>query len=140
MTVGGKQIEVMGVISAEDYAKGRCFQDAIVEVPLEMTAQVPVRHQRSQLAKHFARPALKDATLRVSEPEGPVCKPRHDPNSPGTQLALYMKLTTESRNNIKFNNWHYLALHPTESQLKSRKTSPVFFLMCNSPVSVSISP
>lgn len=78
--VGGKQIEVMGVISVEDYAKGRCFQDAIVEVPLETVARTPVRHQ---LAKPFARPALKDATMITSEPEGPRCKPRHDPNSPG---------------------------------------------------------
>ncbi|XP_027028166.2 DNA repair and recombination protein RAD54B [Tachysurus fulvidraco] len=82
LMVGGKQIEVMGVISDDDYAKGRCFQDAIVEFPLEIT-KAPVRHQRPQLSKPFARPALKDATLRVSEPEGPVCKPRHDPNSPG---------------------------------------------------------
>ncbi|MCJ8745609.1 hypothetical protein PDJAM_G00132140 [Pangasius djambal] len=83
LMVGGKQIEVMGVISDEDYAKGRCFQDAIVELPLETTAKTPVRHQRPQLAKPFARPALKDATMSASEPEGPVCKPRHDPNSPG---------------------------------------------------------
>ncbi|MCI4391368.1 hypothetical protein PGIGA_G00133440 [Pangasianodon gigas] len=83
LMVGGKQIEVMGVISDEDYAKGRCFQDAILELPLETTAKAPVRQQKPQLAKPFARPALKDATMRASEPEGPVCKPRHDPNSPG---------------------------------------------------------
>lgn len=83
LMVGGKQIEVMGVISDEDYAKGRCFQDAIVEIPLEPTAATPVRHQKPQLAKPYARPALKDATVKGSEPEGPVCKPRHDPNSPG---------------------------------------------------------
>ncbi|XP_026780667.3 DNA repair and recombination protein RAD54B isoform X1 [Pangasianodon hypophthalmus] len=83
LMVGGKQIEVMGVVSDEDYAKGRCFQDAIVELPLETTAKAPVRQQRPQLAKPFARPTLKDATMRASEPEGPVCKPRHDPNSPG---------------------------------------------------------
>lgn len=81
--VGGKQIEVMGVISDEDYGKGRCFQDAIVEIPLETVARAPLRHQRPQLAKAFARPALKDATMKAFEPEGPVCKPRHDPNSPG---------------------------------------------------------
>ncbi|XP_053343890.1 DNA repair and recombination protein RAD54B isoform X1 [Clarias gariepinus] len=83
LTIGGKQIEVMGVISDEDYAKGRCFQDTIVEVSLETAAKAPVIHQRPQLAKPFARPALKDATMRAPEPEGPVYKPRHDPNSPG---------------------------------------------------------
>lgn len=81
--VGGKQIEVMGVITDEDYAKGRCFQDAIVEDSLETTAKSQMRLQRPQLAKPFARPALKDATMKGSELEGPVCKPRHDPKSPG---------------------------------------------------------
>lgn len=82
--VGGKQIEVMGVISDEDYAKGRCFQDAIVEVPLETTAKAPARPRGFQLAKPFARPALKDGAMRSPRPEGPVCKPRYDPNIPGT--------------------------------------------------------
>ncbi|KAI5092271.1 DNA repair and recombination protein RAD54B, partial [Silurus meridionalis] len=83
LMVGGKQLEVMGIISDEDYAKGRCFQDAIVEDSLQTTAKAPVEHQRPQLAKPFARPALKNATMGVPKPEGPVCKPRHDPNSPG---------------------------------------------------------
>ncbi|XP_060756581.1 DNA repair and recombination protein RAD54B [Neoarius graeffei] len=83
LMVGGKQIEVMGIISDEDYAKGRCFQDAIAEVPRETTAKAPVRHRTPQLAKPFARPAVKDVTGRAPKPEGPVYKPRHDPNSPG---------------------------------------------------------
>ncbi|KAL0171992.1 hypothetical protein M9458_032303, partial [Cirrhinus mrigala] len=42
LMVGGKQIEVMGVISDEDYAKGRCFQDAAVETPAETVLKAPV--------------------------------------------------------------------------------------------------
>uniref|UniRef100_I3JFK1 RAD54 homolog B n=1 Tax=Oreochromis niloticus TaxID=8128 RepID=I3JFK1_ORENI len=31
LTIGGKEVEVMGVISAEDFAKGRCFQEVQTE-------------------------------------------------------------------------------------------------------------
>lgn len=91
--VGGKQIEVTGVISDEDYAKGRCFQDAIVDVPLEMTAKAPVRHQRPQLAKSFAGPTVKDVSVKGSDSEAPVCKPRHDPNSPGTYSEVKAEIS-----------------------------------------------
>ncbi|XP_072548095.1 DNA repair and recombination protein RAD54B isoform X2 [Salminus brasiliensis] len=80
LMVGGKQIEVMGVISDEDYAKGRCFQDAVVDVPLETVNRAPVSRP---LTKPFARPALKGGSTKGPEPERPVPKPRHDPNAPG---------------------------------------------------------
>uniref|UniRef100_A0A8B9GZU7 Fibrinogen silencer binding protein n=1 Tax=Astyanax mexicanus TaxID=7994 RepID=A0A8B9GZU7_ASTMX len=81
LMVGGKQIEVMGVISNEDYTKGRCFQDAAVDVPLEAVTRAPVSRP---LAKPFSRPALKGGATKLGpEPEGPVPKPRHDPNAPG---------------------------------------------------------
>ncbi|XP_052000226.1 DNA repair and recombination protein RAD54B [Xyrauchen texanus] len=85
LMVGGKQIEVMGVISNEDYAKGRCFQGAAVETPVLKAPVYP------PVAKSFSRPALKGGDLRDSEPKGPVCKPRHDPNAPG---ALVMPRPT----------------------------------------------
>lgn len=84
LMVGGKQIEVMGVISKEDYAKGRCFQDAAVETPAETVLKAPVYRL---VSKSFTRPALKGGALRDSEPDKLICKPRHDPNAPGTTHA-----------------------------------------------------
>lgn len=82
--VGGKQIEVMGVISDEDYAKGRCFQDAAVETPAETVLKAPVYRP---VSKSFSRPALMGGALRETEPDKPICKPRYDPNTPGTAHA-----------------------------------------------------
>ncbi|XP_065101608.2 DNA repair and recombination protein RAD54B [Paramisgurnus dabryanus] len=87
LNVGGKQIEVMGVISDEDYVKGRCFQDATVETSAEAIVKAPVYRP---LAKSFTRPALKGA-LQDFTPEGAPCKPKHDPNAPG---ALVMPRPT----------------------------------------------
>uniref|UniRef100_A0A8C2JWM7 RAD54 homolog B n=2 Tax=Cyprinus carpio TaxID=7962 RepID=A0A8C2JWM7_CYPCA len=88
LMVGGKQIEVMGVISKEDYTKGRCFQDAAVETPAETVLKAPVYRL---VSKSFTRPALKGGALRDSEPDKLICKPRHDPNAPG---ALVMPRPT----------------------------------------------
>lgn len=81
LMVGGKQIEVMGVISDEDYAKGRCFQDASVETSAETVVKAAAYRP---LAKSFTRPALKGGAIQDSHPEGAPCKPRHDPTAPGT--------------------------------------------------------
>ncbi|KAI7806213.1 putative DNA repair and recombination protein RAD54B [Triplophysa rosa] len=80
LMVGGKQIEVMGVISNEDYAKGRCFKDASVETSAETVVKAAVYRP---LAKSFTRPAFKGGAIQDSHSEGAPCKPRHDPNSPG---------------------------------------------------------
>uniref|UniRef100_A0A673M166 RAD54 homolog B n=1 Tax=Sinocyclocheilus rhinocerous TaxID=307959 RepID=A0A673M166_9TELE len=88
LMVGGKQIEVMGVISDEDYAKGRCFQNAAVETPAETVLKAPVYRP---VFKSFTKPALKGGALTDSEPEKPICKPKHDPNAPG---ALVMPRPT----------------------------------------------
>uniref|UniRef100_A0A8C1R7H0 RAD54 homolog B n=1 Tax=Cyprinus carpio TaxID=7962 RepID=A0A8C1R7H0_CYPCA len=88
LMVGGKQIEVMGVISDEDYAKGRCFQNAAVETPAETVLKAPVYRP---VSKSFTKPALKGGALTDSEPEKPICKPRHDLNAPG---ALVMPRPT----------------------------------------------
>lgn len=82
--VGGKQIEVMGVISDEDYAKGRCFQNAAVETPAETVLKAPVYRP---VSKSFTKPALKGGALTDSEHEKPLCKPRHDLNAPGIAHA-----------------------------------------------------
>ncbi|XP_017579315.1 DNA repair and recombination protein RAD54B [Pygocentrus nattereri] len=79
LMVGGKQIEVMGVISNEDYAKGRCFQDAAGDIPLETVIRAPVSRP---VARPFARPTLKGGSTNGPELERPVLKPRHDPSAP----------------------------------------------------------
>ncbi|XP_026857007.2 DNA repair and recombination protein RAD54B isoform X1 [Electrophorus electricus] len=79
LMVGGKQVEVMGVISDEDYVKGRCFQDATVSISTDTVAGGPPSRPG---ARAFAWPGQKGSG-RGPEPEGPVRKPRHDPNAPG---------------------------------------------------------
>lgn len=83
LMVGGKQIEVMGIISDQDYAKGRCFQDAAVEIPPD-TPAVPKTPVYRPVSKSFIKPGLKGGALPDSEPDKPICKPRYDPNAPGT--------------------------------------------------------
>ncbi|KAJ8394570.1 hypothetical protein AAFF_G00043730 [Aldrovandia affinis] len=51
LVVGGKEVEVMGSISTEDFSRGRCFQEAQVEA-----AAAPVRIPAS---RPFSRPSLK---------------------------------------------------------------------------------
>ncbi|XP_078143332.1 DNA repair and recombination protein RAD54B [Centroberyx gerrardi] len=84
LMIGGKEVEVMGVISAEDFARGRCFQEVQVEKeePHMKSAPPPSRRLAS---KPFCRPTL----LGRAEPPGAKpqeeqsCKPRHDPLAPG---------------------------------------------------------
>ncbi|XP_041962952.1 DNA repair and recombination protein RAD54B isoform X1 [Alosa sapidissima] len=79
LMVSGKQIEVMGVISAEDYAKGRCFQEVSTA-----TSTVPVLESAvaRSAAKPFSRPSLKGGVAKSKEPEREI-RPRHDPNAQG---------------------------------------------------------
>ncbi|XP_063055233.1 DNA repair and recombination protein RAD54B [Engraulis encrasicolus] len=84
LMVSGKQIEVMGLISAEDYSKGRCFQEGGSTVA-DSTTSTPVLESAlaRSISKPFSRPALKGGLLpKQPEPEREV-RPRHDPNSPG---------------------------------------------------------
>ncbi|KAM4600376.1 DNA repair and recombination protein RAD54B [Polymixia lowei] len=84
LMVGGKEVEVMGVISAEDFAKGRCFLEAHVEKEDPCTTSAPPPSRRLA-SKPFCRPMLLG---RAEQPgakpqEEPSCKPRHDPLAPG---------------------------------------------------------
>lgn len=83
LMIGGKEIEVMGVISAADFAKGRCFQEVQVEVeePHTKTAPPP---------RHFvSKPFCPPTAMGRAEPPGSKLeeeqkgKPRHDPLAPG---------------------------------------------------------
>lgn len=77
--VGGKEIEVMGVISADDFSSGRCFQAGIgthdtVPTALSETITKPF----CKPFKNVCQPSTKENTLKDSQ----SCKPRHDPNAP----------------------------------------------------------
>ncbi|XP_053182947.1 DNA repair and recombination protein RAD54B [Scomber japonicus] len=83
LMIGGKEIEVMGIISAADFAKGRCFQEVQVEVeePHTKTAPPP---------RHFvSKPFCPPTAMGRAEPPGSKLeeeqkgRPRHDPLAPG---------------------------------------------------------
>lgn len=98
LMVSGKQIEVMGVISAEDYAKGRCFQEVST-----VTSGLPVLESAvaKTMAKPFSRPSLKGGVTKPREPEREI-RPRHDPNSPGTHTHTLVLFTEHKMKGICF--------------------------------------
>ncbi|KAJ7395263.1 DNA repair and recombination protein RAD54B [Pitangus sulphuratus] len=81
LMVGGKEIEVMSVISADDFSSGRCFQAGIgthdtVPTALSQTNMKPF----CKPFKNVCQPSSKDNMLKDSQ----SCKPRHDPNAPNS--------------------------------------------------------
>ncbi|CAL1611176.1 unnamed protein product [Knipowitschia caucasica] len=79
LMIGGKEVEVMGVISAEDFARGRCFQDVQVE---KADIRPPHSTARRFSLKPFAPPS-RAGYVPPSPEEEQTCKPRHDPLAPG---------------------------------------------------------
>ncbi|NWR30172.1 RA54B protein, partial [Tachuris rubrigastra] len=78
LMVGGKEIEVMSVISADDFSSGRCFQVGIgthdtVPTALSQTNMKPF----CKPFKSVCQPSNKDNMLKDSQ----SYKPRHDPNA-----------------------------------------------------------
>uniref|UniRef100_A0A3B5A9B9 DNA repair and recombination protein RAD54B-like n=1 Tax=Stegastes partitus TaxID=144197 RepID=A0A3B5A9B9_9TELE len=84
LMIGGKEVEVMGVISAEDFAKGRCFQEVQTE-QVESHAKSAPPPPRRFASKPFCPPTMVG---RAEQPERKpeeeqTCRPRHDPLAPG---------------------------------------------------------
>ncbi|NWU03600.1 RA54B protein, partial [Urocynchramus pylzowi] len=78
LMVGGKEIEVMGVISADDFSSGRCFQAGIGTHDTDETALSQINTKPfCKPFKKVCQPSTKDNMLRDSQ----SCKPRHDPNA-----------------------------------------------------------
>uniref|UniRef100_A0A8C9EK16 RAD54 homolog B n=1 Tax=Pavo cristatus TaxID=9049 RepID=A0A8C9EK16_PAVCR len=77
LMIGGKEIEVMGVISADDFSSGRCFQTGIATHDTVPTAlpQTTMK-QFCKPIKSACQPSTKENILFNSQ----SCKPRHNPN------------------------------------------------------------
>uniref|UniRef100_G3P371 RAD54 homolog B n=1 Tax=Gasterosteus aculeatus aculeatus TaxID=481459 RepID=G3P371_GASAC len=83
LMIGGKEVEVMGLISAEDFARGRCFQEVAVQNEELRNAAPPP--SRGSVSKRFCSPTLsgrKEHSVPKREEEQ-TCRPRHDPLAPG---------------------------------------------------------
>lgn len=79
LMIGGKEVEVMGVISQEDFARGRCFQDFQVE-----KSEPQPSNAGRMVSKPFCPPTLLGGGHLGSRPEEEeTCKSRHDPMAPG---------------------------------------------------------
>ncbi|XP_066034754.1 DNA repair and recombination protein RAD54B isoform X2 [Chamaea fasciata] len=78
LMVGGKEIEVMGVISADAFSSGRCFQAGIGSHDTDATALSQTNTKPFfKPFKNVCQPSTKDNMLKDSQ----SCKPRHDPNA-----------------------------------------------------------
>lgn len=89
LMIGGKEVEVMGVISQEDFARGRCFQDFQVE-----KSEPQSSNAGRLVSKPFCPPTLlKGGHSESRAEEEETCKSRHDPMAPGsctfTRFLIY---------------------------------------------------
>uniref|UniRef100_A0A3Q1F8H1 RAD54 homolog B n=1 Tax=Acanthochromis polyacanthus TaxID=80966 RepID=A0A3Q1F8H1_9TELE len=84
LMIGGKEVEVMGIISAEDFAKGRCFQEVQTERVESSTISAPPPARRFA-SKPFCPPTMvgRAEHLGAKPEEEQTCRPRHDPLAPG---------------------------------------------------------
>ncbi|XP_063780181.1 DNA repair and recombination protein RAD54B [Pseudophryne corroboree] len=76
LMIGGKEIEVMGTILAEDYNSGRCFH----------TAGMAPNQTDSDFIhlKPFSNPFKNVSNKETLSRELQICKPRHDPTLPNS--------------------------------------------------------
>lgn len=85
LMIGGKEAEVMGVISPEDFAKGRCFQDSqAAQTEPEAKSGPQPSSAHGSVSKPFCPPtSLRGDRGGCRPEEEQTCKPRHDPTAPG---------------------------------------------------------
>ncbi|XP_062044226.1 DNA repair and recombination protein RAD54B isoform X4 [Lepus europaeus] len=77
--VGGKEIEVMGVISSDDFSSGRCFQLGGGS-PAVSRSSLTARSCFSKPFKSVCKPSSKENRQNDFQ----NCKPRHDPYMPNS--------------------------------------------------------
>uniref|UniRef100_A0A8C8RUC6 RAD54 homolog B n=1 Tax=Pelusios castaneus TaxID=367368 RepID=A0A8C8RUC6_9SAUR len=81
LMIGGKEIEVMGIISAEDYSSGKCFQTVLgTSTNVPTASSQSTQKQFHSPFKNVCKPSAKENLLK--DPHN--CKPRHDPNTPNS--------------------------------------------------------
>nr|XP_008539534.1 PREDICTED: DNA repair and recombination protein RAD54B isoform X1 [Equus przewalskii]XP_008539535.1 PREDICTED: DNA repair and recombination protein RAD54B isoform X1 [Equus przewalskii] len=94
MMIGGKEIEVMGIISPDDFSSGRCFQ---------LGGKSPAISNFCQAAKKcFSNPlksVYKPSSKENRQNSFCNCKPRHDPCAPNSLVML----RPDSRHQWMFN-------------------------------------
>eukprot|EP00062_Callorhinchus_milii_P003990 gi/632941893/ref/XP_007886119.1/ PREDICTED: DNA repair and recombination protein RAD54B isoform X2 [Callorhinchus milii] len=79
LMIGGKEIEIMGLVSAEDFLRGRCFHASASSEPVHPTpSQRPVLKPFSNPLKNGAGPSQTENVKKAMWD----CKTRHDPNAP----------------------------------------------------------
>ncbi|XP_061633757.1 DNA repair and recombination protein RAD54B [Phyllopteryx taeniolatus] len=84
LMIGAKEVEVMGVISAETFATGRCFQEARVDGEELLQKRAPPPSHRLA-SKPFCPPTLSGRAEHLgSQPrEEQIRRPRYDPQALG---------------------------------------------------------
>ncbi|XP_026173424.1 DNA repair and recombination protein RAD54B [Mastacembelus armatus] len=84
LMIGGKEVEVMGIISPDDFARGHCFQGVQLESeePHIKSALLPARRMAS---KPFCPPSQLGRALdpETKPGEKQTCRPQHNPFAPG---------------------------------------------------------
>lgn len=83
LMLGGKEVEVMGVISPDDFNSGRCFQLGGGSADVPSTSQT-ARKCFSNPFKGVCKPSSKEN--RRSDFQ--KCKPRHNPYTPSKILKI----------------------------------------------------
>ncbi|XP_030072552.1 DNA repair and recombination protein RAD54B isoform X3 [Microcaecilia unicolor] len=79
LVIGGKEIEVMGIISPEDFSSGRCFHSCAVATTTIFSAGLQkIRKPFSNPFKNVCRPSNEENLFKDSQNS----KPRHDPSVP----------------------------------------------------------
>lgn len=88
LMVGGKEVEVMGVVSAEDYARGRCFRELQIEEE-EPQTKLALAAPRRFTSKPFCPPMQsgRGEHPRGKTEEEQIPRPRHDPSASGLQTS-----------------------------------------------------
>ncbi|XP_055966219.1 DNA repair and recombination protein RAD54B [Sorex fumeus] len=84
MMIGGKEIEVLGVISAADFSSGRCFQPGGGGSTVISDSSQAAKKPFSNPFKHACKPSSKENRQHDFQ----NCKPRHDPCAPNSLVML----------------------------------------------------
>ncbi|XP_006859316.1 PREDICTED: DNA repair and recombination protein RAD54B [Chrysochloris asiatica] len=79
LMIGGKEIEVMGIISPDDFNSGQCFQSGGGSPAISSSFQT-AKKCFSNPFKSVCKPDSKKNTLNDFQ----NCKPRHDPYAPNS--------------------------------------------------------